>query len=54
MTELLSNYLPIVIFIGVLLDTLVVRTLLIPALVQLLGEKFWWPGGVKKESVDVR
>ncbi|AJK69132.1 MMPL family transporter [Corynebacterium marinum] len=44
----------IVIFIGVLLDTLVVRTLLIPALVQLLGEKFWWPGGVKREAVDVR
>ena len=37
----------IVIFIGVLLDTLVVRTILIPALVQLLGEKFWWPGTVK-------
>lgn len=33
----------IVIFLGVLLDTLVVRTLLIPAVVQLLGEKFWWP-----------
>ncbi|GAB3703428.1 MMPL family transporter [Corynebacterium nasicanis] len=37
----------IVIFIGVLLDTLVVRTILIPALVQLLGEKFWWPGRVR-------
>ncbi len=33
----------IIIFIGVLLDTLVVRTILIPAIVQLLGEKFWWP-----------
>lgn len=33
----------IVIFAGVLLDTLVVRTILIPAIVQLLGEKFWWP-----------
>ena len=44
----------IVIFIGVLLDTLVVRTILIPALVQLLGEKFWWPGRVKpkKQSSD--
>lgn len=33
----------VVIFIGVLLDTLVVRTLLVPALVLLMGERFWWP-----------
>ncbi|HEY5821254.1 MAG TPA: MMPL family transporter [Propionibacteriaceae bacterium] len=28
---------------GVLLDTLVIRTLLVPALAFLLGERFWWP-----------
>ena len=28
---------------GVLLDTLVVRTLLIPALVWDIGPKVWWP-----------
>lgn len=33
----------ITVFVGVLLDTLIVRTLLVPALVELLGEKFWWP-----------
>lgn len=33
----------IVICIGVLLDTLVVRSLVVPAVVQLCGEKFWWP-----------
>ncbi|GAA1477166.1 MMPL family transporter [Nocardioides aestuarii] len=33
----------IVIFVGVLLDTLLVRTVLVPALTWLLGEKFWWP-----------
>ncbi len=33
----------IVIFLGVLLDTLIVRTLLIPSVIQLLGDKFWWP-----------
>ncbi|MFZ0229797.1 MAG: MMPL family transporter [Mycobacterium sp.] len=32
-----------IVCIGVLLDTLVVRTLLVPALVQVLGERFWWP-----------
>ncbi|MDY6050320.1 MAG: MMPL family transporter [Corynebacterium sp.] len=33
----------IVIFVGVLLDTLIVRTVLIPAIVQLMGRKFFWP-----------
>ncbi|MDO5512658.1 MMPL family transporter [Corynebacterium sp.] len=42
----------IVIFIGVLLDTLIVRTILIPAIVQMLGEKFWWPGKVKPKKTQ--
>ena len=29
--------------IGVLLDTLVVRTVLVPALALRLGDRFWWP-----------
>jgi RND superfamily putative drug exporter len=29
--------------IGLLLDTLVVRTLLMPSLATLLGRWFWWP-----------
>lgn len=33
----------VVICIGVLMDTLVVRTVLVPAIVRVLGEKFWWP-----------
>jgi RND superfamily putative drug exporter len=33
----------VVICIGVLLDTLVVRTVLTPAIVRVLGEHFWWP-----------
>ena len=32
-----------VICIGVLLDTLLVRTVLVPALALLLGDTFWWP-----------
>lgn len=31
---------------GVLLDTFLVRTLLIPSLVVLLGERNWWPFGL--------
>ncbi|MGH3318271.1 MAG: MMPL family transporter [Nocardioidaceae bacterium] len=33
----------IVVFVGVLLDTLLVRTVLVPALSLVLGERFWWP-----------
>ncbi|GAA4820092.1 MMPL family transporter [Nocardioides caeni] len=33
----------VIVCIGVLLDTLVVRTVLVPALVLLLGDRFWWP-----------
>lgn len=33
----------VIVGIGVLLDTLVVRSLLVPALATLLGERFWWP-----------
>ena len=32
-----------IICIGVLLDTLVVRTMLVPAIAVLLGDRFWWP-----------
>ncbi len=33
----------LVVCIGVLLDTLLVRTMLVPSLAHLLGEAFWWP-----------
>lgn len=29
---------------GVLIDTLLVRTLLVPAITRLLGDRAWWPG----------
>ncbi|MEU3061742.1 MMPL family transporter [Streptomyces subrutilus] len=35
---------------GVLLDTLVVRSLLVPALVRDLGPKSWWPGSPRDTS----
>ncbi|MFJ6609042.1 MMPL family transporter [Streptomyces sp. NPDC091289] len=34
---------------GVLLDTLVVRSLLVPALVRDIGPKAWWPGALSRE-----
>ncbi|MFN8078387.1 MAG: MMPL family transporter [Kineosporiaceae bacterium] len=33
----------VIICVGVLLDTLVVRTVLVPAIAVVLGERFWWP-----------
>ncbi|TGO04275.1 MMPL family transporter [Serinibacter arcticus] len=33
----------VIVCIGVLLDTLVVRTMLVPSLALVLGERFWWP-----------
>ena len=37
-----------IICIGVLLDTLVVRTVLVPALAFALGDRFWWPRKVSR------
>ncbi len=37
--------------IGVLLDTFVVRSLLIPAITYLCGERAWWPGVVRKSRI---
>jgi RND superfamily putative drug exporter len=36
-----------VICLGVLLDTLLVRTVLVPAIVLKLGDTFWWPRKVR-------
>jgi RND superfamily putative drug exporter len=39
--------------LGVLLDTLVVRTVLVPASLLTIGERVWWPSKscpVSKES----
>lgn len=34
----------VIVGFGVLLDTVLVRSVLVPALVTLLGDRFWWPG----------
>ena len=36
--------------IGVLLDTFVVRSLLIPAITYLCGERAWWPGSARNPA----
>jgi RND superfamily putative drug exporter len=36
----------LIVCIGVLLDTLLVRTVLVPSLAFIFGERFWWPAHV--------
>ncbi|GAA0263237.1 MMPL family transporter [Cryptosporangium japonicum] len=38
----------VIVGLGVLLDTLLVRTVLVPALVVLLDKKFWWPSSLSR------
>jgi putative drug exporter of the RND superfamily len=40
----------VVICIGVLLDTLLVRTVLVPAIAVKLGDRFWWPRRLGRTS----
>ena len=44
----------IIVCIGVLLDTLLVRTLIVPALAFITGEKFWSPGRAISVGAEVR
>ncbi len=42
--------------LGILLDTFIVRTIMVPAAVELLGDKIWWPstarggGGLREQT----
>jgi putative drug exporter of the RND superfamily len=36
--------------VGLMLDTLIVRTFVLPSLVALLGRWFWWPRGVRRRG----
>ncbi len=40
----------LIVGLGVLVDTLLVRTVIVPAATALLGERFWWPGRVASRS----
>ncbi len=42
----------VIVGIGVLLDTTIVRSILVPALATLLGERFWWPGHPLRAPAD--
>jgi RND superfamily putative drug exporter len=40
----------VIVGLGILLDTFVVRTVLIPALFTVIGPSIWWPGKVDDTS----
>jgi RND superfamily putative drug exporter len=42
-----------VVAFGVLLDTFLVRSVLVPALVELIGPKIWWPSALAREEERV-
>jgi RND superfamily putative drug exporter len=42
----------VIVGLGVLLDTLLVRTVLVPALAMLLGDRFWWPANPSASPQD--
>lgn len=37
---------------GVLLDTIIVRSILVPALVHEIGPKIWWPSKLQHEEIE--
>ncbi len=41
-----------VVAFGVLLDTFLVRSVLVPAIALALGDRFWWPSALSKPSDD--
>jgi RND superfamily putative drug exporter len=38
--------------VGVLVDTFVVRTLVVPALFSLIGDRMWWPSRLNAPSSE--
>jgi len=44
----------IIVGLGILLDTFVVRTVVIPALFSLIGPAVWWPARLRQESAKSR
>jgi RND superfamily putative drug exporter len=43
----------IIVGLGILLDTFVVRTLVIPALFALIGDRIWWPADPTRERSTI-
>jgi len=44
------SQLGLIVGLGVLIDTLVVRTVIVPAIFSLAGDRIWWPGHLKSSD----
>ena len=44
--QLTLGQLGLIVGIGVLIDTLLVRVVIVPAVFGLLGDRIWWPGRI--------
>lgn len=44
----------LIVGIGILIDTLLVRTMLVPAAVEILGDRFWWPAAAPSRGASRR
>ena len=42
----------LIVGVGVIVDTLVVRTVIVPAIFALVGDRIWWPGRPRSERLD--
>lgn len=49
---IVMTQLGIIVGLGILLDTFVVRTLVIPALFALIGDRVWWPASPTTKPVE--
>jgi RND superfamily putative drug exporter len=48
----MAVHIGLIVALGVLLDTLIVRTLLVPTLAVDLGARIWWPGRPAREPAE--
>ncbi|RUP03500.1 MAG: MMPL family transporter [Mycobacterium sp.] len=51
---IVMTQLGIIVGLGILLDTFVVRTLVIPALFALIGDRIWWPADLNHAKTEGR
>lgn len=41
----------LIVGLGVVVDTMLVRTLIVPAIISILGDRFWWPGDPERGAL---
>lgn len=51
---IVMTQLGIIVGLGILLDTFVVRTLVIPALFALVGDRIWWPSSTSHSKTEAK